>query len=71
MIVPGLRHEYWVGLSVTQAALPFDIALLVASLVALLAAGVGVGLGQASMRSPRRLDRAAAPPPPAPSHAPG
>ncbi len=68
VIPPGLRHEYWVGLSVTQASLPVDIALIGAPLIALPAAGIGVGLGQASSRGRHRLDPADVTPASGPSY---
>ncbi len=67
VIPPGLRHEYWVGLSITQANLPYYIALLFTPVFALLAGGVGVGLGDASLRTSDRADAPRSVPPSAPS----
>jgi hypothetical protein len=67
VIPPGLRHEYWVGLSITQENLPFYLALIAAPIVALFPAGLGAGLGEVSLRSRNRFDSARSPAPPAPS----
>jgi hypothetical protein len=69
VIPPGLRHEYWVGLSIAQESLPFYIALIAAPMFALFPAGVGVGLAEASLRSGNRFDSSGSAPPPAPSQA--
>ncbi|MGA2010343.1 MAG: hypothetical protein ABSH51_07395 [Solirubrobacteraceae bacterium] len=56
VIPPDLRHEYWVGLSITQATVGLNAALFFAPIFALLAGGVGAGLGAASARRrPSRL----------------
>ena len=55
-IPPNLRHEYWVGLSIAQAAGASggtDWMLVVAPLLALFAGGLGAGLAQASVRGNR------------------
>ena len=67
VIPPGLRHEYWVGLSITQANLPFYVALFVTPMFALLVGGVGVGIGDASLRTRDRSNAPRSTPPPAPS----
>ncbi|MGO9899762.1 MAG: hypothetical protein ACLP0J_08735 [Solirubrobacteraceae bacterium] len=67
VIPPGLRHEYWVGLSIAQADLPYYIALIFAPMFAVFGGGVGVGLGEASLRTRNRFDSARAAPPSAPS----
>ncbi len=60
VIPPGLRHEYWVGLSIAQANLPYYFALIFAPLFAVFGGGVGVGvgLGEASLRTRKRSDSA-------------
>ncbi len=70
LVIPlHLRREYWVGLSVTQADVPYYVALLFAPMFALLASGVGVGLADASLRAGANTSRSAPPPAPSQTHA--
>ena len=69
VIPPNLRHEYWVGLSITQENLPFYIALVAAPMFALLAGGLGVGLAEASLGIRNRSGNQGSAAPPAPSQA--
>ncbi|MGP0050566.1 MAG: hypothetical protein ACLPZR_17170 [Solirubrobacteraceae bacterium] len=69
VIPPGLRHEYWVGLSIAQENLPFDLALIFAPMFALFPGGIGVGLAEASLRTRKRSDSPSSAPPPAPCQA--
>jgi hypothetical protein len=69
VIPPGLRHEYWVGLSIAQAAGASgatDWMLIIAPMFALFAGGLGTRLAQASPRGNRR-DSPPTSAPPAPS----
>ena len=68
-IPPNLRQEYWVGLSIAQAAGAeggTDWMLVIAPLLALFAGGLGTGLAERSLRTDSRRDspRSAAPPAP-------
>lgn len=67
VIPPGLRHEYSVGLSITQENLPFYLALITAPLLALLPAGLGAGLAEVSLRPRDRPGSPRSTAPPAPS----
>jgi hypothetical protein len=56
-IPPNLRQEYWVGLSIAQAAGASggtDWMLVIAPMLALFAGGLGAGLAEASLRRNRR-----------------
>ncbi len=67
VVPPDLRHEYWVGVSVAQASLPYFAALVVAPVFALFGGGLGVGLGEASLSVRKRFDSPGPAPPPEPS----
>lgn len=56
VIPPGLRHQYWVGRSISQEKLPFYLALIAAPLFALFPAGLGAGLAEASPRTRDRFE---------------
>ena len=71
VIPPGLRHEYWVGLSITQENLPFYLALIAAPIFALFPAGLGAGLAEVSLRTRNRFDSPRSAAPPAPSQTQG
>jgi len=71
VIPPALRHEYWVGLSITQENLPFYLALLAAPMFALFPAGLGVGLAELSLRPRNRFDSPPSAAPPAPARTQG
>jgi hypothetical protein len=69
-IPPNLRQEYWVGLSVAQAAGAeggTDWMLVIAPLLALFAGGLGTGLAERSLRTGNRRDSPRSGGPPAPS----
>jgi hypothetical protein len=69
-IPPNLRQEYWVGLSIAQAAGAeggTDWMLVIAPLLALFAGGLGTGLPGASQRSGSRGEFPRSVQPPAPS----
>ena len=72
LVIPtGLRHEYWVGLSITQENLPFYLALIVAPMIAMFPAGLGAGLAEVSLRGRNRFDSPHAAVHPAPSRTQG
>lgn len=65
-IPPDLRHEYWVGLSIAQAAGASggpDWMLIIAPMLALFAGVLGTGLAQASPRGNRHHSSRSAQPP--------
>ena len=69
-IPPNVRHDYWVGLSIAQAAGASggtDWMLVIAPLLALVAGGLGAGLPGASQRSGNRGEFPRSAQPPAPS----
>ena len=69
-IPPNLRHEYWVGLSIAQAAGTSggpDWMLVIAPMLALFAGGFGTGLAEASRRTGNRGESPASAAPPAPA----
>jgi hypothetical protein len=69
-IPPNLRHEYWVGLSIAQAAGASggtDWMLVIAPMFALFAGGLGAALAERSLRTGNRPDSPRSAQPPAPS----
>jgi hypothetical protein len=55
-IPSGLRHQYWVGLSVARAGAGPDWMLAIAPIFALFAGLLGAGLGEVSLRAGNRHD---------------
>ena len=69
-IPPNLRQEYWVGLSIAQAAGAeggTDWMLVIAPLLALFAGGLGTSLAERSLRTGNHRDSPRSVGPPAPS----